>query len=926
MPADLLQKLNPQQREAVEHTEGPLLILAGAGSGKTRVITYRIAHLIEDCGVAPDAVLAVTFTNKAAAEMLERVQQLVGYRSLAQPLIATFHSFCVRLLRRDIEAGNPVKGTGYRKDFAIYDEADQQALVKAAIRRLGLDEKQLTVRSALSHISWAKNHMLDPQEVYLNSADPNTEKIAHVYEIYRQELRKANALDFDDLLLETVRLLKVSGEVRQKWARRFQYVLVDEYQDTNRPQYELLRLLASEHHNVCAVGDEDQSIYSWRGADIRNILEFERDFPNAKIIRLEQNYRSTQNILQAASAVVANNLKRKGKNLWTTRQGGAKIGYYEAPDGENEALFAADYISKYLRRAGEEGEAEPRAAVLYRTNFQSRLFEEALRRYGLKYHVVGGFSFYERAEIKDMISYLKVLQNPDDSVALLRVINTPTRGIGKTTLETLERLALETGSSLWTGITRAIEGRLLPQRSLAALENFRDIILDGRAMLAGNFSERLAETTHDEDTESGSTEAPLAAGRWPLAEEEQTESAEPEENDDLNFSFGFAAEETPDANISFPSGVADESAEALPSVQANSQRPAANGEVGQEPMANGSSANDRRPTADDASADDQRPTTNDQSAASTAELLKFLIDRTGYIKALEEEDTPDAYARIDNLKELVNAAMDSRDRGESLSEFLDHAALVSDADQYDARARITLMTLHSAKGLEFPLVFLVGMEEGLFPHSRTLLAADDVEEERRLCYVGMTRAMDTLVLSRARFRRRYGSDMPEATVVSRFLEEVPQELLEDVGGSSRQKSVFDEYRYAEKAAAWRDAEHYGERHYSYEDEDQSATSHPYANNRKPRNGAPAAPKYNSIDNIAQFFASRGKKFTRPTVPVAEATGTTGFRPGQRVRHPKYGEGTVFRREGEGEQAKLTVQFPRFGVKKLVEKYAQLERL
>src|SRR5947209_4240119 len=321
---DFLKGLNAQQREAVEHTEGPLLILAGAGSGKTRVITFRIARLIEDIGVEPGSILAVTFTNKAAAEMLARVQQLVGHRSLAQPLISTFHSFCVRVLRRDIEAGNPVKGTGYRKDFAIYDEADQQSLVKAAIRRLGIDEKQLTVRSVLAHISWAKNHMLDPQEVYLNSADPKTEKVAHIYEIYRQELRKANALDFDDLLLEAVRLLKASGEVRQKWARRFHYVLVDEYQDTNRPQYELLRLLASEHHNVCAVGDEDQSIYSWRGADIRNILEFERDFPNAKIIRLEQNYRFTQNILAAASAVVSNNTKRKGKRLWTSRQGGGK--------------------------------------------------------------------------------------------------------------------------------------------------------------------------------------------------------------------------------------------------------------------------------------------------------------------------------------------------------------------------------------------------------------------------------------------------------------------------------------------------------------------------------------------------------------------------------------------------------------------------
>src|SRR5919197_2771042 len=415
----LLDQLNPQQRLAVETTEGPLLILAGAGSGKTRVITYRIAHLIENIGVSPDAILAVTFTNKAAAEMAERVEKLVGGSLLRQPLISTFHSFCVRVLRRDIEALKD----GLRRDFVIYDEADQQSLVKAAMKRLGLDDKQTKPSAVLARISWAKNHMLDPLEVYRSSADPKTERIAHIYEIYRQELRKANALDFDDLLLETVRLLKSVPDVREKYNRRFQYILVDEYQDTNRPQYELMRLLAGTRHNVCAVGDEDQSIYSWRGADIRNILEFENDFPEAKIIRLEQNYRSTQNILGAASAVVANNVKRKGKNLWTSRQGGAKVGYYEAPDGENEALFVADRVAKYLREAVERGET-PRAAVLYRTNSQSRLFEEAMRRYQLKYHVVGGFSFYERAEIKDMISYLKVIQNPDDSITLLRVINT----------------------------------------------------------------------------------------------------------------------------------------------------------------------------------------------------------------------------------------------------------------------------------------------------------------------------------------------------------------------------------------------------------------------------------------------------------------------------------------------------------------------
>jgi len=364
--------------------------------------------------------------------------------------------------------------------------------VKSIMKRLGLDDKQLTPRTVLARISWAKNHMLDPQELYLQSADPKNERVAHLYEEYRKELRRASALDFDDLLLESVRLLKAAAPVRDYYTRRFQYLLIDEYQDTNRPQYQLMRLLAGERHNVCAVGDEDQSIYSWRGADIRNILEFEEDFPEAKIIRLEQNYRSTQNILQAASAVVANNIRRKGKNLWTARQGGTKIGYYEAPDGENEALFVADSIARYLREAAERGDPA-RAAVLYRTNWQSRLFEEAMRRYGLKYHVVGGFSFYERAEIKDMISYLKVIQNPDDSISLLRVVNTPARGIGKGTIETLERLALETGLSLWGAIGEAIRRELLSPRALSSLKSFQQLIEDARSMQSGTFVDQLEE-------------------------------------------------------------------------------------------------------------------------------------------------------------------------------------------------------------------------------------------------------------------------------------------------------------------------------------------------------------------------------------------------------------------------------------------------
>src|SRR5438067_9323442 len=432
--------------------------------------------------------------------MAERVEKLVGGLSVAKPALSTFHSFCVRVLRRDIEAlrtpssfpGQPP--IGHSKSFVIYDEADQQQVTKSIMKRLGVDDKQLTPRSVLAHISWAKNHMLDPQEVYLNSADPKTERIAHIFEEYRKELLRANALDFDDLLLEAVRLLKSAAQVREYYNQRFQYILIDEYQDTNRPQYELMRLLAGSRHNVCAVGDEDQSICSWRGADIRNILEFEKDFPEAKIVRLEQNYRSTQNILQAASAVVANNVRRKGKNLWTSRQGGTKIGYYEAPDGENEALFAADSIARYVREATDRGE-DPRAAVLYRINSQSRLFEEAMRRYQLKYHVVGGFSFYERAEIKDLISYLKIIHNPDDSVSLLRVINTPVRGIGKTTMEVVERIALETGLPLWGAVGECINRGLLPARAQQALKSFRDLIEDARAMAAGTYVERLQETS-----------------------------------------------------------------------------------------------------------------------------------------------------------------------------------------------------------------------------------------------------------------------------------------------------------------------------------------------------------------------------------------------------------------------------------------------
>jgi DNA helicase-2/ATP-dependent DNA helicase PcrA len=900
-----LDQLNPQQREAVETSEGPVLILAGAGSGKTRVITYRIAYLMEQKGVMPESILAMTFTNKAAAEMGERVAKLVGSLSIAKPVISTFHSFCVRMLRRDIEAlripstvpGQPA--IGHTKKFVIYDEGDQQSLVKSIMKRLGVDDKQLTPRTVLGRISWAKNHMLDPQELYLQSGDPKTEKVAHLYEEFRKELRKANALDFDDLLLESVRLLKSAPQVREYYNKRFQYLLIDEYQDTNRPQYELMRMLAGDRHNVCAVGDEDQSIYSWRGADIRNILEFEQDFPEAKIIRLEQNYRSTQNILQGASAVVANNVRRKGKNLWTSRQGGAKIGYYEAPDGENEALFIADSIARYVREANERGET-PKAAVLYRTNSQSRLFEEAMRRYGLKYHVVGGFSFYERAEIKDMISYLKVIQNSDDSISLLRVINTPARGIGKGTSDTLEQLALQTDLSLWGAISEAVKRELVPPRAAASLKSFQQLIEDARAMLGGTFTEELQESS--ESFEASRSQESSGASLLRMADSGQmdSDSDDGEESDATtfdreefgNFSFDFGAaglEATEEAAV--PESAAESTAQSDPA------------------------------GSPDATASFPVPT------VSTADILKFLIDRTGYIKLLEEEDTPEAYSRIENLRELVNAAMDSRDRAETLDQFLDHAALIADADDYDERAQITLMSLHAAKGLEFPLVFLSGLEEGLFPHSRTMLVPDDIEEERRLCYVGMTRAMDQLIMTRAVYRRRYGTDLPEASVPSRFLEEVPGTLIEELG--KRRSSGASLRRTGDGARPHTSYYDSGASHYSYEDEDQSASWHAGGGGRTNTGTSKptvAAKAYNSIENIAEFFASRGKKFSVPKAPpVEEPTGKRGFRPGQKVRHPKYGEGTVYRREGEGEEAKITVQFPRFGLKKLVEKYAQLER-
>jgi DNA helicase-2/ATP-dependent DNA helicase PcrA len=769
---DFLQGLNPQQREAVAHTEGPLLILAGAGSGKTRVITHRIAYLVSHHHVPPSAILAVTFTNKAADEMRNRVASLLAAEDLSStPNVSTFHSFCVRLLRRD---GDPLQQIrpGFTRRFSIYDDDDQLAIIKASYRRLGLDEKFMQARAVLSRISHAKNLKKTPQDLYQEATEPNLTKIAVIFEDYEKALHQANALDFDDLLLESVRLLYHDQATRESYNRRLSYLMIDEYQDTNRSQYELMRLLTQAHKNVCVVGDEDQSIYSWRGADIRNILDFERDYPNAHTIRLEQNYRSTKNILEAASALVANNKERKGKWLWTDSGAGEPLGLYSGFDAENEALFIADTIERLLAE-----NPTGRVAVLYRTNFQSRQIEEALRRYGRKYVVVGGFSFYQRAEVKDIIAYLKLALSLRDSISLLRIINTPARGIGKTTVEQIERYALENSLDLWAAIGRMLDEHQFPTRAHAALDAFRKLIQD--------------------------------------------------------------------------------LVEALPALPLH-------------------------------------------------DALRFVEERTGYRKMLEQENTTESEGRIENLDELASAAAEAAERGETAADFLDHAALVADADSVDERAQVNLLTLHNAKGLEFPFVFLAGLEEGLFPHSRSFNSEAMMEEERRLCYVGMTRAEKRLILTWARYRRRFGGGEQERSIPSRFLSELPSNLVVKLGGDDQPAHQVD------------------------------LTAERYEVRESVKKNLFTGKTYNSLENISQFFSERGVPFPAKqplpkqppaarALPQAPPPPKKPARTGMTVEHPKYGTGTVVRREGEGDDAKITVSFPRYGLKKLVEKYAGLKK-
>ncbi|MGE5326927.1 MAG: ATP-dependent helicase, partial [Deltaproteobacteria bacterium] len=596
----LLNSLNPQQREAVEAAEGPILILAGAGSGKTRVITFRIAHLIETHRVRPENILAVTFTNKAAGQMKDRVAALLSENLETWPHISTFHSFCVRVLRGDIHR------IGYTRNFSIYDEDDQARVVKTCLEELGLGEQISSPRAVLGRISYAKNRGLRPEDLYKQAVDPVSEKLASVFDLYDKKLAQANALDFDDLLLASVELFYQAPDVCERYNERFRYVLVDEYQDTNRIQYQLIRQLTLAHQNLCAVGDEDQSIYRWRGADIENILNFEKDYPSTRIIRLEQNYRSTQLILDAATAVVSRNLARKGKTLWSDRGRGEKIGLVEAQNAEEEARYIAGEVSRLLRE-----DEEATLGVLYRTNAQSRVMEEAMRRQGLEYRLVGALSFYDRAEVKDALAYARLAGNLRDSASFQRIVNSPPRGIGQTTFQSLMDAARRSKTSLWEALEDGLASKLLPARAHKALDGFRTLMQE------------------------------LAAER---------------------------------------------------------------------------------------------------ERAPISEFFRTLLERTAMLEVLRAENTPESEGRVENLQELVNAATEAGERGETLAEFLDHASLVSDTDQIDERARVTLMTLHTAKGLEFSTVFLAGLEEGLFPHKLSTEDAAEIEEERRLCYVGMTRA------------------------------------------------------------------------------------------------------------------------------------------------------------------------------------------
>lgn len=730
----IFDTLNDRQCEAVKHTEGPLLITAGAGSGKTKVLTCRIAHLLE-LGVAPYRILAITFTNKAAKEMKERVTNLVGAQA-DSIWLSTFHSFCAKLLRFEVDGFH-----GYTRNFTIYDSSDQLVLVKDCLKKLNLDDKQFMPRSVLGTISSAKNVLMDAKAFAAQASDFYEQKVADIYALYQEKLRENNAVDFDDLLFLAVRLLQEKEDIREKYQSRFQYILVDEYQDTNHAQYALTKILAARWRNICVVGDADQSIYAWRGADIRNIIDFTRDYPDAASIKLEQNYRSTKTILHAANAVIDNNESRPKKTLWTENPAGNKIIHYQAQTEHDEA----DYIAGVIYNRHEiSHEPYGDMAILFRTNAQSRVLEEKLMRYAIPYTMVGGTKFYDRKEIKDVLAYLRLLYNPEDSLSLTRIINVPKRNIGATTMEHVASYAEEQGISLFEALSSTDEIPVT-KRARTSLENFAAMIFD---------------------------------------------------------------------------------------------------------------------------------LLNDIEGKDVLSLIETVIKQTGYGDMLdkEAEHDPQGESRKENVGEFLSVAkdyMDSNPDG-NLQDFLENVALVSDVDDFESSdSKVTLMTLHAAKGLEFPVVFLTGLDEGLFPHSRTLLDPAQVEEERRLAYVGITRAERQLYVTNAITRTMYGRI--SAYMPSRFLAEIPPQLMED---------------YHRKSAM-------------------------------PQSRTTAVPGKQRVSILTKPVAS--------SLPKKHAV-TDTFAKGDKVRHKIWGIGTVLDVIGEGPNMQMKIQFPTKGVRQVVVKYAPLEKI
>lgn len=725
-----LNILNKSQREAVTHRDGALLVLAGAGSGKTRVLTYRIAYLIEEHGVLPSSILALTFTNKAANEMRHRVERLIGGQAHSM-WMGTFHSICVRILRADAER------IGYSKDFVIYDTQDQKTLIKNVMKRLQISDKDLKINMVRAKISEAKNEMITPARYRdLNDKDYTLKQIGRIYEVYQDQLEINQAMDFDDLLGRTLDLFRVSPETLAYYQKKFIFTHVDEYQDTNAVQYTLIKKLTGYHHNLCVVGDNDQSIYGWRGADIRNIQEFEKDFPGARVVMLEQNYRSTQKILSLANSVIQKNSNRKDKNLWTDNASGDLIHYYEARDDNDEAY----YVARSIIKSFEQGASYNDFAILYRTNAQSRIFEDAFNRASIPYKIIGGLKFYERKEVKDLIAYLKAVANPSDEISLMRVINVPKRGVGQKTIETLSETALTKGWSFFESIHETLAHKTMPPRALKGIKAFYDVI------------------------------APL--------------------HQQMHVMKG-------------------------------------------------------------------------------SEILDVLIKKTGYVLELQLEGTIEAQSRIENILELQSQILNFEKTKEDtdLNSFLQEISLLSDQDQIEENesGHVLMMTIHAAKGLEFPEVFLVGMEEKLFPSQMAMDTEQGVEEERRLCYVGITRAERHLHITHSKIRNRFGRT--EANLVSRFISEMDQDLLVSHSGqiASREKPPISFSKYMNQS-------------------DQDV----------PQNRGQAAPNE--------------------------------LRAGVRVKHKTFGLGMVISTKGTGDAMELTIAFDNKGIKKLAYAYAPLDMI